>query len=338
MNPRVTVLLPVHNGEQFLQTAIDSILKQSFTDFELLLINDGSTDQTEQIIEHYKDDRITYISHKANIGLVRSLNNGIIKAKGELIARMDCDDIAHPQRLEKQLNYLDRHQDVDVLGCQIGLINDEEEEIGDRIYPLEHHAIKLESLLDCPMPHPAVMFRKEKMVKFYFFYDRAQRFTEDYELWQRAFSTLGFANLNEKLLRYRINNSQISSQNKELQEAERRYIRTRYLFQLGLNAWNDQDRADFLNFLDYRLVINRKIDAVRIYRLLDETTAANRHLRIFDQELLCKMIAFRMDQLVSTYTDRKNNLYSGYANHEWSGFSGLTGMQKIKLNIKSWLK
>ena len=113
--PLITVLMPVYNGEKYLQQAIESILKQTFTDFEFLIINDGSTDNSENIILSYDDSRIRYIKNEENLRLIRTLNKGIELAKGKYIARMDCDDISLPYRFEKQLKEFQNNPHLDMV-------------------------------------------------------------------------------------------------------------------------------------------------------------------------------------------------------------------------------
>src|SRR5215218_8009066 len=120
--PQVSVILPVYNGEAYLQEAVDSILAQTFTDFELLIINDGSTDDSERIIDSYKDSRVKHLKNEQNRGLIFSLNRGVEAAKGAYIARMDADDVALPERLEKQMQYLKQNKEVGILSCTVSFI------------------------------------------------------------------------------------------------------------------------------------------------------------------------------------------------------------------------
>jgi len=120
--PKVTVLMPVHNGQQHLREAIESILKQSFTDFEFLIIDDGSTDGSTAIVKTYNEPRIRLIANTENQGTVHVLNQGIQEAKGEYIARMDADDISLPQRLEKQVRFMDSRPDIGISGAGMRLI------------------------------------------------------------------------------------------------------------------------------------------------------------------------------------------------------------------------
>src|SRR3954471_13594365 len=129
-DPLVSIILPAYNVEKYLGKAIDSILQQTFTDFEFIIIDDGSTDGTEKILKNYSDPRIVYLKHEANMGLVYTLNHCISLARGIYIGRMDGDDISLPDRIQKQFEYLQIKQDVDVLATQVRLIDEDGNAIG----------------------------------------------------------------------------------------------------------------------------------------------------------------------------------------------------------------
>lgn len=131
----VTVLMAAYNAERFLPAAIDSILNQSFSEFELLIINDGSTDASGDIISSYRDDRIRCVTNEKNLNLCLSLAKGVMLARGDFIARMDADDIAHPTRLEKQLTAMWAQPDLDLLGTNVRWIDENDKVIGSRLKP-----------------------------------------------------------------------------------------------------------------------------------------------------------------------------------------------------------
>ena len=122
--PKVSVVMPAYNAEAYIGAAMESILSQSFGDFEFLILNDCSTDGTEAIIQSYDDPRIVYIKNEKNMGVAATLNKGLAAAQGEYIARMDADDFSLPQRFEKQVAYLDAHPEVVVLGTQVQFFSD----------------------------------------------------------------------------------------------------------------------------------------------------------------------------------------------------------------------
>ncbi|QQS26905.1 glycosyltransferase [bacterium] len=215
--PLVSVVMSVYNGEKYLREAIDSILNQIFTDFEFIIINDGSTDDTLKIIKDYKDPRIVLISRK-NKGLVASLNEGIKKARGKYIARMDADDISLPERFEKQVEYLEGHPEIDLVASQIQTFYNNRDEL--IVYkPITSYEIYYLLGAGSIIAHPSVIMRKNA-VKKTGLYKQAMWPAEDYDLWSRIVNKSNAHNLPEVLLRYRINSQGISDTNKELQNQQ----------------------------------------------------------------------------------------------------------------------
>ncbi|MFP4098957.1 MAG: glycosyltransferase family 2 protein [Alphaproteobacteria bacterium] len=211
--PDISVLMSVYNGERFLKQAIESILAQSFSNFEFIIINDGSTDQSGEMIKSYeeKDRRIVFIDQD-NQGLIAALNTGIDVANADLIARMDADDIAHPERLAKQYAYMQEHQNTLALGSAVNVIDDQGIEKLHVTYPVKedvkHYLINQGS----PLAHPATMFRKVA-VQSLGGYRKAYKHAEDYDLWLRLSKQGDIDNLNEPLLQYREHDQKISVQN-----------------------------------------------------------------------------------------------------------------------------
>lgn len=205
-NPKITVLMPVYNCELYIEEAVDSILNQTFTDFEFLIIDDASTDNTVAIIKTYNDPRIQLIQKPQNSGYTNSLNYGLGVAKGEYIARMDGDDISLPERFAKQVAFLDRSLDVVVCGTFFKIIGI------DKIVtvPENHEDIKVAMLSDCCIGHPTVMIRKNTLQQYDLIYDISKEPAEDYDLWTRLLVIGRLHNLQEVLLNYRVHNSQVS--------------------------------------------------------------------------------------------------------------------------------
>jgi glycosyltransferase involved in cell wall biosynthesis len=215
-NPFISIILPIYNAQYYLNDAIYSIINQTFINFELLAINDGSTDSSIIILNSFQDKRIRILNNNSNLGLIYSLNRGIHEAKGQYIARMDADDIAHPKRLEKQLNYLYQHPDTIVVGTNMELIDESGKSIGLRKYP-EHHSDIVATLINhCPFSHPSVMFKKSAVLEVGG-YREAFKACEDYDLWLRLRDKGQFANIQENLLQYRIHSGQVTLRNIKLQ-------------------------------------------------------------------------------------------------------------------------
>ena len=195
--------MPVYNGEKYLASAINSILKQTFTDFEFIIINDGSSDKTLDIILSYRDPRIVLVNQN-NQGVTRSLNNGLKIAKGEYIARMDADDISEPERFAMQINFLDNNPLTALCGTRAIAIDKDDKIIKNFDYPpLTDKAIKRYYLLHNPFIHSSVIFRKS-ITDICGRYDETIPRAQDYEYWGRIISKFPVANLSQHLLKYRV--------------------------------------------------------------------------------------------------------------------------------------
>lgn len=206
--PKISVVMPVYNGEKYIFQAIKSILDQTERDFELVIIDDGSTDPTERIISQFSDERIRYIKlgHK---GIVHALNMGIQNSTGMYIARMDADDVSHARRLKLQSEYLDQNADIAVCGTWAEEIDEDGKEIGSMVFPpLSPSPTSM--LLHNPFIHPSVMIRRT-MLENVGYYKEFFRHAEDYELWTRLLSKYKGANIPQKLLKYRTHGGQITA-------------------------------------------------------------------------------------------------------------------------------
>lgn len=229
--PSISVAMSVYNGERFLAAAIDSVLAQTFADFEFLIVDDGSRDGTAAILADYaaRDPRIRVIA-RGNRGLVASLNELLAAARAPLVARMDADDICLPERFARQHAYLAAHPEVGVLGSWTEDIDEH-----DAAYPHEalDHPVTHEAFLaaiDAGAPllcHPAVMFRRD-LVRGLGGYHPAFRHCEDLDLWLRLATVTRIANLPERLLRYRHYSQQVSSRHATEQQVNAAISRTAY--------------------------------------------------------------------------------------------------------------
>ena len=198
--PKVSVLMPVYNtNEEHLREAIESILHQTFSDFEFLILDDCPEDSREDIIKSYNDKRIKYSKNEKNLGITPSRNKLINMAKGEYLAIFDHDDISLPERLEKQVAYLDANPDVGVVGAWV------KEFPKNKIwsYPAENDDIKLSLVKHCAIAHSASMIRKSVLDTHQISYEEIFTPSEDYGLWCRLIGVTNFHNLPEVLFHYR---------------------------------------------------------------------------------------------------------------------------------------
>jgi glycosyltransferase involved in cell wall biosynthesis len=196
-NPLISVIMPAYNAEAYITQAINSILSQTYSNFELIILNDGSTDQTEEIVQSFSDKRIQYIKNQRNLGIAATLNKGSTAAQGEYIARMDADDICFPVRLEHQINFFESHPSIGVLGSAIQLIDRRSRNLHRGLFPNDDALIRWSMMYTNPIAHPTVMIRRKLFLSSNGYRDVP---AEDHDLWERMSNITSFANLPEVLL------------------------------------------------------------------------------------------------------------------------------------------
>lgn len=199
--------MSVYNGEKYLREAIESILNQTFIDFEFIIVNDGSTDNSLKIIKNYSDERILIINNEKNIGLTKSLNKALKQAKGEYIARQDADDISLPNRFEKQVKHFEKHPEVVLVGTNVCLIDETGEIIEKRVVSAKPSIKDL--FKKNRFSHGSVMIQKEIVDKLGG-YNELFKYSQDYELWLRIAKCYEVRNLTQVLYKLRFHNENIS--------------------------------------------------------------------------------------------------------------------------------
>jgi len=234
----ISVLMPVYRGELHLKDAIDSILYQTFTNFEFVIINDASPDNSEQIIHSYNDPRIVYKKHEQNKGLVSALNSGLAICKGKYIARMDQDDIADLKRLQLQYNFMEKNPENILLGGNAEIINSKRA----LVYPISDKAIRAQLIFNTAFVHPTVMLRKSILDKFNLRYSEDYKHAEDYGFWIELTSYGKMANLNETCLYYRRHEGQYTAVFKQEMFQMVKRIRTTYLSKYNIVLSTDDMR------------------------------------------------------------------------------------------------
>ncbi len=227
--PKISVIMPVYNAEQYLREAIDSILSQTFGDFELIIIDDGSKDSSPAIVERYEDPRIRFYVNEENMGVAKTLNRGLDLATGQYIARMDSDDISLPERFAKQVAYLDAHPEIGILATDVQTFGAQE-----YYHPTSktHEQLSVDMLFSCCLCHPTVMMRRSLGLR----YDPAFNRMEDYELWIRASQQCRLACYPEILFRYRIHPHQVTQKRDEKLTAMFRSLKLRQIAQFNLTS------------------------------------------------------------------------------------------------------
>jgi glycosyltransferase involved in cell wall biosynthesis len=208
--PKLSVVMSVFNGEPYLRQAVDSVLNQTFRDFEFIILDDCSTDTSVETLKSFDDPRIVRLYNPCNLGLTRSLNRGVAACRGEFIARQDQDDLSMPTRFSNQLAYLEQHPDVGVLGAQMAVINEWGNITGKYELPVSHAMIAWQLFFGRSLAHPTVMMRRAVMEKAGG-YDVSLPHIEDFELWTRLVEITRMANLGTALYQYRRRSDSISS-------------------------------------------------------------------------------------------------------------------------------
>lgn len=199
----------MYNGAAFLNQALDSVVKQSFRDFEVLLIDDASTDGSAALAESFSDPRVRMVRHERNLKLPATLNHGLDLAQGELIARMDADDVCAPYRFARQVEFLDAHPEIGICGCAVRLFGTGKSIT--RRYPVAAGAVEAFRFFHCPFAHPTVMLRRCLLVEHRLRYDPIAVAVEDFDLWIRLLRYTRGANLSDVLLEYRMHKASVTS-------------------------------------------------------------------------------------------------------------------------------
>ncbi|WP_152184252.1 glycosyltransferase family 2 protein [Sulfurimonas indica] len=283
-NILISVVMPVYNAEKYLDEAIQSILNQTYKNFEFIIINDGSTDKSLKIIESYakEDSRIILVSRE-NRGLVYSLNEGIEKAKGKYIARMDADDISLSHRFEEQIVLMESNK-LDICGSHYLLVDQNNNINGLNITPLSHEMCFLSLAAKVPFAHPSVMMRKGFLTKHNLLYGQSQyTIAEDFDLWMRMYEHgAKFGNVNDILLRYRILDNSLSKVNsvglaRDTKKMLNTFLKKNKdkLFNILENlpqGLNSEEKALVVRTVYKLLVKNCNLSSIRFLKLIDNKT------------------------------------------------------------------
>lgn len=273
-NPLVTVLLPVYNNES-INLCIDSVLKQTFTDYELLIIDNASTDNTINVIKGYDDARIKLVVNKENIGPTGSLNKGVSLAKGKYIARIDADDLMLPERLEKQVDFMENNPDYGIVGSWTKHIDESDNLSQTNKLCVSDKAIRAYMMIQSPFYHPAVMMRSEVLKDNELNYDLSIKVAVEYKLWNEILKYSKGSNLPEVLTYYRVSSNSLSHANAKTRVKEylnvRKYICEEHREELVLKSLQIEEKQN-----------KNLLDCFKIFNLL--TNYLNKKLSMDDQD------------------------------------------------------
>jgi len=331
--PIISVVMPVFNAERFVEDAIQSILNQSFKDFELILINDGSTDNSLSIMSRFAtaDSRIKLISRE-NKGLVISLNDGIAFAKGLWIARMDSDDISLEDRLRLQLNYA-RETNSDICGTWIETFGSGPKRVIK--HSITDQAIKFELLFDCPFAHPTIFIKADLAKKN--LYSQNFNSCEDYDLWERlARINCIMSNVPKVLLKYRVHQHQVSAKHSQNQQKLSQLIRNRYWLYFLDN--HNLESYNLSEVMSLREPDATKVDMEKADELFESVLAlANQESKEITL-LNIKKLYFRATSFCPDVATRWKRLQKNYASKiDWISILSLYLLSKLKLNSNNYV-
>ena len=333
--PCVSVLMPVCNGARYLEEAIQSILQQTFSDFEFIIINDGSTDGTAAILDRYRlnDSRI-HIYQQTRQGVVPALNRGLEMARGVYIARMDADDVSLPHRLAAQVKFMDSQAAVGICGTWIETYGVDRPEI--RRYPCEDGMIRSWLLFESVLAHPSVMIRRALLHRHALLYDASAVCAEDYDLWVRAAQYTLLGNVPQVLLRYRVHEHQIVNTHQAEKRATAQRIRLQQLQRLGLvptrsemklhealGCWQMMPTKDFI------------IDA---HAWLMKLMSANQMTQIYPGEAFHRTLGCRWDAVCAPATHLGLWAWNTFRRSRLLANSGLSWTEHLKFGIKCGIR
>lgn len=266
MAPKISVIMPVYNTERYLADAIESILSQDFKDFEFIIINDGSSDNSKSIIESYNDPRIILINNEQNLGITKSMNNGLNIAKGYYIARMDSDDICLPHRLRLQAEYLDKSTDIGFVGGAAYHINSDGHFIGAYQQPTNSLEACTQALISLPFYNPTLMFRRSLIKENNLRYnENIKSYADDFDFISSAIKYSKFSNIPNILVLFRIHQNSICGSGQEKQNEACVNIAYKNVKNIFDEIENEDETKQIL-----RHFYNKKISNHDEWRKLDE--------------------------------------------------------------------
>ena len=331
-NPIVTVLMPVYNGEKYLKETIESILNQTFRDFEFLIIDDGSKDQTEEIISSFIDERIHFVKNSENLKIISTLNKGLSIAKGKYIARMDADDISSLNRLEKQVEFLNKNNSVGLVGSDyesFGTINKSIH------YPSSYEELKFSALFYNPFCHPSVMIRKEIIVKNNLSFNPDFLHVEDYKLWTELLIHTDCQNLPEVLISYRTHPNQISKVHEELQKLNVLKVQKDYLKNAGFNLSDEEiELLVSTSTSTSTSSVFGSVFGLSYLRSVEKLISQNNDLQFFSKQIVSDYFSKKIKNWVLESAKIDKSFYSQFKKSEIFKSISWTFKQKLSIRLK----
>lgn len=286
MSDKVSIILPVYNGEKYLHECLNSLLNQTYRNFEIIIIDDCSTDHSAEIIQSYDNSKIYYYRNNNNQGIVYSLNRAISLSRGKYIARMDADDICAPERLEKQVAFLDQHPNIGLISTWFRIFDGKE---GICCYPTDPEELKCRLLFSLQLLHPGWMFRRELIEKYNLHYREEYKYAEDWDFLVRATAVTQLSNVPEILMNYRINATQISSVFNSPQKQIADLITKNQLAALGIFLTEEEFQLYRVNTGRRENLLTKK-EMCTLISILKQLESANNVKCIYDAKILHRVL------------------------------------------------
>ena len=296
--PLISVIMSTYNEEKYIETSLKSLLNQTFKDFEIIIVDDASTDHTRQLIEGLQDERIHLLCNEENQGLTKNLNKALKYAKGKYIARMDGDDIAFSKRFEKQYQYMEKHPDTMLVSCYTKSFGD-----SDLVFALpdKSDVLKVRMLVRPVYAHPGFMMRRE-LIEAGYRYNEEYRTAQDYEFASRVAEQYKIGLVPEVLLFYRVHKKQISAKagNQQFNNADK--IRKRQLERLGIQLSEAEWQA--YQALVKEVKVNDLEEFDKVYEIIQKMLECNEKSKIYPSKIMERTLK----QMLYTWVIRNKNM------------------------------
>jgi len=306
----VSVIMPVYNGEKFLNTSVESILNQTYKNFEFIIINDGSSDNSKKIIQNYLIDRRIKLYSLKKIGIVGCLNYALKKSSGHYIARMDADDISHPDRIKKQVSFLDYKTNYNLVGSRakyIGVNN-----LFSKLVHLSSNDCKANIIFKNPFIHSSIMIRNKTITSLGGYLDCHK--AEDYDLWSRFLENYKGANINEDLIKYRVHSNQHGSNSKK-KEHTIKNIQKKWLLKLGVPMLKKKMNIHYkLSTFNERFEFDKNFKNYDKYILWLLTLKISNNKNLFNKKSFNKMIYIYFIGITILFADHGLKVFRKYKN------------------------
>jgi glycosyltransferase involved in cell wall biosynthesis len=329
-HPLVTVLMPVYNAESYVETAIQSILEQTYVNFELLVIDDGSTDGSATIINGIDDSRINYVKNDVNLKLITTLNKGLKLAKGKYIARLDADDIAEKTRLQEQVDFMEANVVVGLSGTwytAFGTVNSTVRN------PTSNQDIRFMALYQCPIIHPSTIFRTSVIRDNELSYNMDYPHAEDYQLWCRFAEVSELANIPSILLRYRLHETNISKLENSTQSTNTIRIKTELFDKIGVQV-SPSDLALFER-LNHHVVNFEATELTQLGELLSKLVLANNNSNYLEPKYLSNLLSRKWYESCTNHSSLGWSSWKTFWSQPQLSNLNSANLNTIKLFIKS---